>query len=110
MSAPVVKAFSSAYPGSMFERKDGGYVERDDAQSLAAALLALVASGDRAAEAAKDELMAVRGQLERAMEQRDELLAALRSVNAALSQNKTFPADVDLARREARAAIEKVQP
>ena len=32
-------AFESAYPGSMFPREDGEYLERHDAPSLAAALL-----------------------------------------------------------------------
>jgi hypothetical protein len=36
---PVVVAFDSAYPGSMFDRPDGSYVRRDDPASLAAALL-----------------------------------------------------------------------
>lgn len=45
-----VKSYDSAYPGSMSEREDGGYIQRDDAGSLAGALLALVESGDRAAE------------------------------------------------------------
>ena len=45
-----MKAYESAYPGSMFERTDGGYVQRDDADSLAGSLLALIKSADRAAE------------------------------------------------------------
>ena len=43
----VIKAFDSAYPGSMFERKDGGYVERDDHNSLAAALIYQIDSRNR---------------------------------------------------------------
>ncbi len=34
-----LKRFDSAYPGSMHERKEGGYIECDDNESLAAALL-----------------------------------------------------------------------
>ena len=51
-----VVAFDSAYPGSMCEREHGGYVERDDANSLAAALLALVKSGDRATTDATERI------------------------------------------------------
>lgn len=43
----TVRAFDSAYPGSMFERKDGCYVERDDHKSMAAALVELIAARDR---------------------------------------------------------------
>ena len=42
----AVKAYDSAYPGSMFEHNDGDYVERKDAASLAAALLEQVHSRD----------------------------------------------------------------
>ncbi len=50
MSADIqVRGYESAYPGSMFPREDGGYVQRDDANSLAAALLALIKSADRTA-------------------------------------------------------------
>lgn len=44
----------------------------------------------------------------RACNAHDELVAALRCIDAALNQNKTFPADVELARAECRAALEKV--
>lgn len=50
MSAPTVKAFDSAYPGSMCERENGDYVERKDAASLAAALLEQIHSRDREIE------------------------------------------------------------
>lgn len=40
-----MRAFSSAYPGSMFEREDGDYIERSDAASLAEALLEIVKKG-----------------------------------------------------------------
>lgn len=39
MQTPKITAFESAYPGSMSERKDGNYIQRDDPASLAAALL-----------------------------------------------------------------------
>jgi hypothetical protein len=48
--APAVKAFDSAYPGSMCERVDGYYIERNDHKSMAAALLELIASRDREIE------------------------------------------------------------
>lgn len=60
-----MKAYESAYPGSMFERTDGGYVQRDDADSLAGSLLALIKSGDRAAEDAADEAKALRAENQR---------------------------------------------
>lgn len=47
MSTLAIKAFNSAYPGSMCERTDGDYVERKDATSLAAALLEQIHSRDR---------------------------------------------------------------
>lgn len=64
-----IKAYDSAYAGSMVERIDGGYVERDDAESLAASLLALIKSGDRAAEDLQYRIEALTKQC-------DELLAA----------------------------------
>lgn len=56
----TLHAYESAYPGSMFERPDGGYIQRDDAESLAAGLLALIKSGDQAAEDAVTALAQVR--------------------------------------------------
>lgn len=47
MSAAPVRAFDSAYPGSMFERNDGYYVERKDVASLAAAMLEQIHARDR---------------------------------------------------------------
>jgi len=46
--API--AYRSAYPGSMFERVDGEYIERTDAKSLAAALVELVEEKTRTVE------------------------------------------------------------
>ncbi len=45
-----MKAFDSAYPGSMVERIDGHYVLRDDYISLAAALVHAITTRDRAIE------------------------------------------------------------
>ena len=62
MSAAPVRAFDSAYPGSMFERNDGYYVKRKDAASLAAALLEQIHERDRDIEDAQfalDQLRAV---------------------------------------------------
>lgn len=50
MSTLTVKAFDSAYPGSMCEREKGDYVKRKDAASLAAALLEQIHSRDREVE------------------------------------------------------------
>jgi hypothetical protein len=62
MSALAIRlrAFDTAYPGSMVERDDGGYVRRDDNQALIAALAANIAA-DKAAiqdlqDAANDHL------------------------------------------------------
>lgn len=46
-------AFDSIHPGGMSQRADGGYIRRDDPASLAGALVALILSGDRAAEDAQ---------------------------------------------------------
>ena len=52
----TVRAFDSAYPGSMFDKPHGEYVERGDASSLAAALLELVAKHKRDSEDFEDAL------------------------------------------------------
>jgi len=52
----AIEAYDSAYPGSMSQREDGSFIRREDADSLAGALLALVKSGDRAAEDLQDAL------------------------------------------------------
>ena len=52
----TVRAFDSAYPGSMFDKPHGEYVGRGDASSLAAALLELVAKHKRDAEDFEDAL------------------------------------------------------
>lgn len=60
-----IEAYESAYPGSMFEREDGGFIRRDDAESLAGSLLALIKSGDRATEDANDEIKSLRAENQR---------------------------------------------
>jgi uncharacterized small protein (DUF1192 family) len=60
VSMSKVTAYSSAYPGSMFEREDGDYLKRDDAYSLAGALVTMVAAlqndlGDMTTEACRLE-------------------------------------------------------
>ncbi|MBU0601101.1 MAG: hypothetical protein KKD25_01710 [Gammaproteobacteria bacterium] len=52
----TVRAFESAYPGSMFERKDGYYVERNDHKSMAAALVELISSRDRELDDLRDAI------------------------------------------------------
>ncbi len=52
----AIEAYDSAYPGSMHQREDGSFIRREDAESLAGALLALIKSGDRAAEDLHDAL------------------------------------------------------
>lgn len=48
MSSP--KLYDSAYPGSMFPRKEGGYVEATDHVSLAAQLVATIEAQKRQIE------------------------------------------------------------
>jgi hypothetical protein len=73
----TVKAYDTAYPGSMFPRSGstGGYVERDDAASLAAALLEQIAASQSKAELATDALNAAHADN-----------ARLRAANAALTE------------------------
>lgn len=52
----TVRAFDSAFPGSMFDKPHGEYIERGDASSLAAALLELVSKHKRDAEDFEDAL------------------------------------------------------
>lgn len=78
----TLRAYESAYPGSMFERADGGYIERDDAESLASGLLALIKSGDRAAEDAGDALAQANLDLVKVKAQRDAILPALEAAYA----------------------------
>lgn len=46
----TIKAYDSAYPGSMFLRDDGNYIERTDIDSLVAALVEAVRARDRTIE------------------------------------------------------------
>ena len=73
----TIKAFDSAYPGSMFEKPDGSYVERDDAASLAAALLEIIASGKRSVSDYQDAFEQHQQEIAALKAQRDELLAGL---------------------------------
>ena len=80
----TVRAFDSAYPGSMFDKPHGEYVERGDASSLAAALLELVAKHKRDAEDFEDALKqekaernALRAEVALIKSHQDELLEVL---------------------------------
>lgn len=55
-----VRAFDSAYPGSMVSRKDGSYIERADHASLAAALLETIEEQRRRIEDLEAALTALR--------------------------------------------------
>ncbi len=59
-----VKAFDSAYPGSMFEGANGDYIRRDDHVSLAASLVELIASRDRDAEDLRETIKHISSLLE----------------------------------------------
>lgn len=56
MAERTVIAYRSAYPGSMCSHEDGGYIDREDAASLAAALLELLTAEKRRAEDAVSAL------------------------------------------------------
>jgi hypothetical protein len=49
-----MKAYESAYPGSMCERRDGDYIRRDDLDSLLEAIRELVTEHKRTAEDLSD--------------------------------------------------------
>lgn len=81
----AIEAYESSYPGSMSEREDGGFIRRDDAESLAGSLLALIKSGDRAAEdlqGERDELLRMNARqaatITKMKRERDGLLEALK--------------------------------
>lgn len=61
----AIEAYDSAYPGSMHQREDGSFIRREDADSLAGALLALVKSGDRATEDLQDALAETKKEADR---------------------------------------------
>jgi hypothetical protein len=101
-------AYESAYPGSMFRRADGSYVERTDNASLAAALLENIAALGRRAEDADD----AEKEVKQLREQRDELLAALKRVmswvdnwSPNFTEDEEWPADRD----SATAVIARVE-
>ncbi len=56
----IPRTFDTAYPCSMVERKDGYYIERNDHESMAAALVELIASRDRELEDLRGALDAIR--------------------------------------------------
>jgi len=81
-----VVAYDSAYPGSMCERENGRYIDRDDQNSLAAALVELIASRDREIEDLR-YVLAIEKQdaarylkLRNRMENTSEILGVVRDV------------------------------
>ena len=57
------KYFDSAYPGSMSQREDGSYVEKEDSESLAHALLQNLYAAQQDAEDWKDRAIQLEKQL-----------------------------------------------
>ncbi len=96
MSGQPVKAFDTAYPGSMCEREDGYYVERNDHKSMAAALVELIASRDREIEDLREAVI----QLKRFVEAAPYLLDACESLLTDVGTASSIPGAV-----KARAAI-----
>lgn len=66
MNATAIKAYDTAYPGSMMPRADGYYLERNDHKSMAAALIELIASRDREIEDLRDALHDARAAIKKA--------------------------------------------
>lgn len=89
MSAGTVKAFESAYPGSMFERKDGYYVERNDHKSMAAALVELIESRDRELEDLRESVKSYQRMLDAAPYLVDAVKHAIRF------HDQLTPADIE---------------
>lgn len=56
------KFWQSAYPGSMFEKEDGNYVDRDDNESLARTLVGNVAQLERELESWQDSDIRLRAE------------------------------------------------
>ena len=77
-----VLAFDTAYPGSMSQREDGRYVERDDVGSLSGALLEQVESFRRRAEDAEDALAQDRAAVAKLVAERDRLANIVRDHEA----------------------------
>ena len=53
----MVRAYDSAYPGSMVERLDGQYIDREDIQSLLEALSDAIKKRDQKIEDLAYELL-----------------------------------------------------
>ena len=64
IQVPVIKAYESAYAGSMHERATGDYLHRDDHVSLVAALLELIVSRDRELEDLREAVAGLRADAE----------------------------------------------
>lgn len=69
-----IKRFYSAYPGSMFEKPEGGYVEFNDVDSLASALVKNYDDMRRSVDDWTDTAIQNEKRAQIAEQQRDELL------------------------------------
>lgn len=78
MSKP--KRYDSAYPGSMFEKPEGGFVEFNDVDSLAYALVKNYDAMRLSVDDWTDTAIANEKRAQIAERQRDELLAASKSM------------------------------
>ena len=86
MSEP--KYFSSAYPGSMSQNENGGYVEREDSESLAGALLKNLYAVQREMEDWRTSAI----DLEKQLAERDAALArCVEAIKALLIMNDCGP-------------------
>lgn len=78
MISTQVTLFSSAYPGSMFKRDDGQYIDKDDNRSLAAALLHNMYEAQLTANDWRDSAIGHEKQFHAMKQQRDTLLALIK--------------------------------
>lgn len=92
-NTPILRAFESAYPGSMFEKSHGDYIERDDSQSLAYALLEIIAERKRQKDDIAEAFEIVCQERDALKAQRDELLAALKWQHQFYLQDGEGPVD-----------------
>lgn len=103
------KRFDSAYPGSMFEKPEGGYVEFNDVHSLAGALVKNYDDMRRSVDDWTDTAIQNEKRAQIAEQQRDELLAAL------IAFDNSYVRDIPHDHRDyaivmkARAAIAKAK-